>query len=234
MRMIDIARALGTPKSSTHLTLEVLRTRGYVEREGDGAYRLGLKLFEVAAKLLHGLDIRRAARPYLEALSSRTGLTSHLAVLDGQEVVYVDRVDGRGLVKFDTYVGKRAPVNLTAVGKAIAAYLDEDRLDGILAATFRRGTERAPALPVDFKHQLRGYRALGYTLDDEEDVPGVYCVAAPIRNLTGDVVASVGVIGLKRDLGEGGLEGLGNEARTTAGRIAAHLGYHGGDEETAI
>ncbi len=226
LRMIDIARRLELPKSSTHLTLEVLRTHRYVERDGEGAYRLGLKLFAIASRLLNGLEIRHVARPHLESLTRRTGLTSHLAVLDGNEIVYVDRVDGRGLVKFDTYVGKRAPVNLTAVGKAIAAYLPDERLDEILAATFRRGTERAPALPHAFKEQLRSYRASGFTLEDEEEVPGVYCVGAPVRNLSGAVIASVGVIGLKRDLAEGSLESLGGEVRRTADHISELLGHH--------
>ncbi|MBV8718782.1 MAG: IclR family transcriptional regulator, partial [Chloroflexi bacterium] len=74
-------------------------------------------------------------------------------------------------MRFDTYVGKRAPVNLTAVGKAIVAYLPEPELDEILRVDFRRGTERAPALPYDFKAQLRDFRELGYMVEDEEEVP---------------------------------------------------------------
>lgn len=225
LRMADIARELALPKSSTHQTLEVLRARGYIMRDDSGCHRLGLKLFEIGARVLQALDVRQVARPHLEALSQRTGLTSHLAALDGNQVVYLDRVDGHGLVRFDTYVGKRAPVNLTAVGKALVADLAEPRLDEILRADFRRGTERAPALPFDFKAHLREFRKLGYTIEDEEEVAGIYCVAAPLRNAGGDVVGSVGVIGLKSDLPGGNFERVGTEVRTTAGAISAELGY---------
>jgi DNA-binding IclR family transcriptional regulator len=165
------------------------------------------------------------SRPDLEELSQRTGLTTHLAALDGYQVVYLDRVDGHGLVRFDTYVGKRAPVNLTAVGKAIVAYLPEVQLDEILRADFRRGTERAPARPYDFKIQLQTFRELGYMLEDEEEMPGVYCVAAPIRDATGMVVASIGVIGLKADLPGGDLDRIGGDLRASAAHISRKLGY---------
>lgn len=224
MRMIDVSRRLGLPKSSTFLVIEALRARGYLERDANGAYRLGLRLFQISQRMLSQLDVHQVARPQLVALSQRSGLTTHLAVLDGNDVVYLDRVDGSGMVRFDTYVGKRATVGLTAVGRAIAAFLPEARLDGILRATFRAGTERAPALPFQLKEKLRGFRELGYAIEDEEDVPGVYCIAAPIHDAKGDVVASVGVIGLKADL-TGGFEALGAEVRRSADEISGQLGY---------
>jgi DNA-binding IclR family transcriptional regulator len=227
LRMVDIARELGLPKSSTHMTLDFLSARGYVQRDDRGGHRVGLKLFELGARVLQSLDIRQVARAHLEALSARTGLTSHLAVLDGHEVVYLDRVDGHGLVRFDTYVGKRAPVNLTAVGKAIVAYLPESRVDEILRAAFRRGTERAPALPFDFKNQLRMFRERGYMVEDEEEVQGVYCVAAPLHDATDNVVGSVGVIGLKSDLPAGGFERVGAEVCQTTALVSAQLGFQG-------
>jgi DNA-binding IclR family transcriptional regulator len=225
LRLVDIARELGLAKSSTHLTLDVLRARGYITRDDNGSHRLGLKVFEIGARVLRTFDIRQVSRPHLEELSQRTGLTTHLAALDGFHVVYLDRVDGHGLVRFDTYVGKRASVNLTAVGKAIVAYLPETQLDEILRADFRRGTERAPARPYDFKIQLRAFCELGYMVEDEEEVPGVYCVAAPIRDVTGNVVASIGVIGLKADLPGGGFERIGGELRESAADISGKLGY---------
>ncbi len=198
-----------------------------MHREG-GQYRLGLKVFEIAYRLINNSEIRQVANAHLRRLSQATGLTSHLAMLDGNDVVYVDRVDGAGFVKFDTYVGKRASVNLTAVGKAIAAYLDDDRLDEIVRVTFRRGTASAAALPFEFKSQLQRVRELGFAVDDEEDVPGVYCVAAPVRGADGDqVIASIGVIGLKRDLPADGLAQLGAQMKDAAQDISRQLGYHG-------
>lgn len=222
--MIDVSRSLGLPKSSTFLVVEALRARGYLERDANGVYRLGLRLFEIAHRMLSQLDIRQVARPHLESLSQRSGLTSHLAALDGNDVVYLDRVDGRGFVRFDTYIGKRATVALTAVGRAIASELPEERVDAILRATFRSGTDRAPALPFQLKEKLRGFRDLGFAIEDEEDKSGVYCVAAAIHDAAGDPVASVGVIGLKVDLA-GDFEALGAEVRASAADISAQLGH---------
>ncbi|HEY2593166.1 MAG TPA: IclR family transcriptional regulator [Chloroflexota bacterium] len=225
LRMADIARELALPKSSTHLTLEVLRARGYIIRDDNGCHRLGLKVLEIGARVLQALDVRRVAHPFLETLSDRTGLTSHLAALDGHQVVYLDRVDGHGLVRFDTYVGKRASVNLTAVGKAIAAYVPERQLDEILRADFHRGTSRAPARPFDFKSQVSAFRELGYAIEDEEEVPGIYCVAAALRDGNGDVIGSIGVIGLKTDLPDSDFQPLGAEVRDTAMAISTQLGF---------
>lgn len=214
MRMIDISRGLELPKSSTHVALEALRRRGYVERDGAGAYRLGLKLFETANRMLSQLDVRQVARPWLEALTRRTGLTSHLAALDGSDVVYLDRVDGPGFVKFDTYVGKRARLDLTAVGRAIASTFSDERL-----ATLLPGVDR------ELRRQLRGFEEQGYAVEDGAEAPGVYCVGAPVHAASGEVRYSISVIGLRRELEDGGFEALGAEVRDTARRISEGLGY---------
>jgi DNA-binding IclR family transcriptional regulator len=229
-RMIDVARALKLPRSSTHVTLEALRGRGYLDRDEEGLYRLGLKVFEISNRFLRGLDLRQVARPHLEELSNRTGLTSNLAVLDGNDVVYIDSVEGRGFVKFDTHVGKRATLNLTAVGKAIALYLPESRLDGILQETFRPGVNSAPRLPFEFKDRLQQFRDRGYAVEDEEDVPGIYCVAAPVRDASIRVVGSIGVVGIKRDLTAGSVDSLGEAVRETADGVSRALGFHHDDD----
>ena len=214
MRMIDISRGLELPKSSTHVTLEALQRRRYVERDPDGHYRLGLKLFETANRMLSQLDVRRVARPCLETLTRRSGLTSHLAALDGREVVYLDRVDGPSFVKFDTYVGKRARLEFTAVGRAIASSFAEDRLATVL-----------PDADPDLKRQLRGFDHQGYSIEDGVEAEGVYCVGAPIHSASGEVCHSISVIGLRRDLDRDGFQALGAEVREAAHRISEGLGY---------
>ncbi|HEX4212227.1 MAG TPA: IclR family transcriptional regulator [Candidatus Dormibacteraeota bacterium] len=225
-RMIDVARALRLPRSSTHVTLEALRGRGYLERDDGGLYRLGLKVFEITNRFMQGLDLRQVARPHLEELTGRTGLTSNLAVLDGNDVVYIDSVEGKGFVKFDTHVGKRATLNLTAVGKALALHLPEPRLDGILQETFRPGINDAPRLPFEFKNQLDEFRQRGYAVEDEEDVPGICCVAAPVRDGSARVVGSIGVVGIKRDLVARSVDGLGEVVRDAAAAVSRQLGFH--------
>lgn len=214
LRMIDISRGLELPKSSTHVALEALRRRGYVERDGAGGYRLGLRLFETANRMLSQMDVRQVARPWLEGLTGQTGLTSHLAALDGADVVYLDRVDGSGFVKFDTYVGKRARLDLTAVGRAIASTFSEERLATVL-----------PAADPELKRQLRTFADLGYAVEDGAEAEGVYCVGAPIRDASGEVRHSISVIGLRRDLGDQGFDALGVRVREAARHVSEGMGY---------
>ena len=214
LRMIDISRGLELPKSSTHVALEALRRRGYVERGATGGYRLGLRLFETANRMLSQMDVRQVARPWLEGLTRETGLTSHLAALDGADVVYLDRVDGAGFVKFDTYVGKRAPLEVTAVGRAIASTFSDERLAAVL-----------PAAGPELRRQLRSFHELGYAVEDGVEAAGVYCVGAPVRGASGDVRHSISVIGLRRDLDDHGFDALGERVREAARHISEGMGY---------
>lgn len=214
VRMIEISRRLELPKSSTHLALKVLERRGYVERDPSGAYRLGLRLFETANRMLSRLDVRAVARPRLEELTRRTGLTSHLAALDGRHVVYIDRVDASAFVKFDTYIGKRAPLDMTAVGRALLSAMPEERLATVL-----------PDLDAGLRAELTRFRDQGYSVENGEEVDGVYCVGAPIHPGAGLVRFSISVIGLSHELRADGFERLGAEVRDAARRISEGLGH---------
>lgn len=221
LRMTDIVDRLGLPKTSTFVLLRSLEQMGYLMADPDNRYRLTLKLFELGMRAMNQVDIISVARPYLERLVDEVGLTAHLASLEGGDAVYLARTDAPGLIRFDTFVGKRAPAHLTAVGKAILAHLPEEELDALLPTlNLAAGTERAVHSADDLRRELAKIRRTGYAVEDGEEVEGVRCVAAPIHADGTRVVASVGVIQLESRLGEERLPAVAAELVRTARRIS--------------
>jgi len=177
----DIARRLKVPKSTTSYLLHTLLDQGYVRRDAEGDYRLTMRLVELSGQALRSLGIREAAQLVLRRLVAETETTAHLAVLDGAEAVYIERVPSPGFIQVNTWVGRRMPVHSTSVGKALAAYLSEPALDDLLAEhELERFTPRTIVLPAKLRAELKKIREAGVSVDDEENTPGIRCVAAPI------------------------------------------------------
>jgi IclR family transcriptional regulator, acetate operon repressor len=228
LRMVDVVEALDLPKSSAFVLLNALEQLGYLSRDADGRYRLTLRMFELgmrAMRAMRDVDVARVAAPHLERLRDATGMTVHLARRDHGSVVYILKLDGPGFVRFDTYVGKRAALHLTGVGKALAAYLPPAELEDVARELdFSLGTAKSAKSVQAFKNNLKKIRACGYAVDDEEEVPGVRCVAAPIHNHLGAVIASVGVVGLASDIMGDALGRLAASVTETAEAISIQLG----------
>jgi DNA-binding IclR family transcriptional regulator len=113
--MIEIAQALDLPKSTTHGLLQTLQAKEFVVRDASQRYRLSLRLFSLAATALELVDLPELARPAMEELSGRTGGTCNLAVLDGHDVLYIEKVENRdSLVRLVTHVGTRIPAHVTS------------------------------------------------------------------------------------------------------------------------
>jgi DNA-binding IclR family transcriptional regulator len=191
-----IARECGIPRSSTHHLLNVMRDRGFVTYyEDERAWGLGIAAFEVGAAYLRGGPLLRLGRPCLVRLTAATGETSHLAVLSGAEVLYVDKEQPPGdAPRLVTEIGIRLPAHLTAVGRAILADLPEGQVRAIYDG--RRLVVRTAAGPASLGALLRGLRAVrgaGYALDEGMTTPGITCVGASVRTPEGLPVAAVGV-----------------------------------------
>lgn len=224
LRMVDVAEELTLPKTSTYVLLRSLEQLGYLASDDAGRYRLTLKIFELGMRAMTQVDLIAIARPHLDRLSERTALTVHLAALEQADVVYLAKVDGPGFVKFDTYVGKRTPAHLTAVGKAILSRLSKDDLAELMPRlNLRSGTNRATHTATALQRTLSSVRTSGYAVEDQEEVDGVRCVASPICR-DGMVIASVGVIGLTSMLDKDKLAKVGAEVMRTAEAIAQVAG----------
>lgn len=189
----EIAEAVGLHKSTASGLIHTLAVKDYLtQNPRTRKYSLGLKLVERSSVVLHHIEIRRIAYPHLRALRDRYDETINLAVLDGADVVYVERLLCTRALGMRSEVGKRALAHSTALGKAILAHwpLHEAR-----AFLQRFGLPRVTAKTITdldmLVQQLARARELGYAIDDEENEEGGRCVAAPVFDHTGKPIAGI-------------------------------------------
>jgi len=192
--MSETARALGLAKSTTYRLLTALRDRGYVRQmTSTGRYLIGVKAFEVGSGFLTQTDLRSASYPEMERLLQETEETVHLAVLDGFDVVYVEKIVSPRPFSVNSEVGRRSPAYCTAVGKAMLAQQDMASIDRWLQAPLPALTLSTISDPADLKRELANVRQAGFATDSEESEVGLCCLAAPIFDHSGHVVAAIGI-----------------------------------------
>lgn len=192
LTLAQIVRRTGLPRSSAHRMLERLVQLRWLRRSGRD-YELGMRLVELGSLAVHQDRLVRAASPLLGELHRATGLVAHLAVLDGADIVYLDKVGDSSAATIPTRVGARVPAHCTAIGKAILAYCDQDAAVNLHV----RRTKYSIASSAQLAIELSRVRAHGAAFEREESLLGFGCVAAPIGGPGegGDVVAAVSVCG---------------------------------------
>jgi DNA-binding IclR family transcriptional regulator len=228
IRLADIVRETGLQKPTAHRLLSELKAREFVEQDRDsGRYRLGRKLMLLSAQLYAGTDLRERARPQLRALAEATGMTAHLAVRDGGEVVYIDKIDGRFAVQLRSAIGWRGPLHGTALGKAMLAFGRADMADALWRKPLERLTPQTLVDRAELERELAETRRRGYAVDDREHEPEVRCVAAPVFDHLDEVAGAISVAGTLTQLTRAMLPEIGQLVREHADRISRSLG-HGG------
>jgi DNA-binding IclR family transcriptional regulator len=189
-----LARRAGLPLSTAHRLVGELAAWGALERGEDGRYRVGLRLWEVGALAPRSLGLRESAMPFLEDLYEVTRQNVQLAVLDGAEVVYVERLSARGAVDVVTRVGSRLPLHATGVGLVLLAHAPTDLQEQVLARPLRRYTERTMTDPEQVRRALADVRRTGVAVSDRQIEMVSLSVAAPVRGPRGEVVAALSVV----------------------------------------
>lgn len=194
-RVTDVAQTFGIARSNAHRTLQTLVECGWaVQNDATSAYRPSLRLFELGALVEAATDLKTLLHPHLAALARAAGETIHLTVLDGAEVVYLDKFDSPLPVAAYSRVGGRAPAYCVASGKALLAAARPDlaalkeRLVKLVAHTPHTITRFEPLL-----EELERTRARGYAENREEWRVGVCGLGAPVFNARGEAVAAVGI-----------------------------------------
>lgn len=222
----EIARRTQLPLSTAHRVLTTLRAVGFVEREGDREqYRLGLRLFELGSIVLTNMELHREAVPYIEALARESGETVHLGVFDGTQVVSIEKMDSPHGLASNVTIGKGAPAYCTAVGKALLAFQPENAVARVCRLGLRRHTPQTITEPQRLRRELARVRALGYAVDNAEHDPGVRCVAAPIRNHAGMVIASLSISGPATRIPLEVVPRVAERVKGVAAKLSAQLGY---------
>jgi DNA-binding IclR family transcriptional regulator len=192
----EMSRRLHIPKSTTHVLVSTLDQLGYIRQyQSSRRFQLSPKMFGLGRKALEVTPIPEVALPHLRWLVQETKLTAHMGILEKRQVVFVQKVDGPGIIKFDTYIGKSSELHCTALGKSLIAFQPEEAIHKLLANyPFNRFTKRTISTHSGFLAELARVRQLGYSLDDEEEELGIRCAAAPIL-AGGNVVAAISVTG---------------------------------------
>jgi len=199
IRPPGIASELGLHRSSVYRYLNPLVEMGFAEKRGDGSYELGRRVLELATLHLERIDLRSIARATLIRLCEETSATVHLCQLDGPEVVYLDKVETARTLPLYSRIGGRAPAFCTGVGKALLAFLHPERQAQVLEQVeFRPYTKNTIRSASDLRKELARIRERGYAVDRGEHEEGVYCVAAPIFDYSGEPVGSISATDLGR------------------------------------
>lgn len=222
----ELARRLGLSKSTVHRLLVTLTAEHLLEQDPvTGQYRLGIAMHVLGAAVSTRLDLHEAVIPPMERLRNVTGETVHTAVLDGREVVYVERLDSPQTLRLFLEVGRRNYAHLTATGKCLLAHLPPDELDRTLKGwKLEKRTEHSITSHARLREELVAVRKRGYSENRYESELGVISVAAPIRSLGGAVAASVSVAGPDVRMEENMARAI--QAVQQAAAVASHsLGY---------
>jgi len=178
LSLAEISRRSGLPKATAHRLLAALEVLGLIERTGVG-YQLGLRLFELGERVPRKHALREAALPFMQDLYEATHDTVHLAVLEGTDVVYLERIRGHRSSNVASRVGGRLPAACTGVGKALLAF-DDEAAARVLAAPIAPRTRYTITDPKVLADELVRIRAAGVAFDREENTIGITCAAAPI------------------------------------------------------
>jgi DNA-binding IclR family transcriptional regulator len=190
----ELARRSGLPLSTTYRLASELVDWGALERIDGGGYRLGVRLVEVAARAPRASSLNEVVAPFMQDLYVATRENVHLAVLDGHDALYVERVTGRSSVTVKSRRGGRMPLHATGVGKVLLAHAPAELVDALLRKGLERFTPYTIVAPGHLRRTLEEIRRTGLAVAREEMTVGRVSVAAPVRDGTGQTVAAMSIV----------------------------------------
>jgi len=224
--LTEIAQRAGLPLSTAHRILRTLHAVGFIARDRDrDQYRLGLRLLELGSIVLSNMELHREALPFIEALARESGETIHLGIFDGIQVISIEKIDSPHGLASNVTIGKGAPAYCTGVGKALLAFQPDDVVAAVCRQGLTRKTPNTITSPRRLRQELTRIRSLGYAVDNMEHEIGVRCVAAPIRNHTGTVIASLSISGPASRLRDADVPRLAQRVKETARKLSQQLGH---------
>ena len=220
----ELARQTGLAPSNVHRTLQTWAHLGFVAQDADsGAYHCTLRLFEWGCRAADAFDVTRVARAPLAKLARETQETIHLSVLDGADIVYLEKIDSPQPVRAYSQIGGRAPAHCVATGKALLAYAGRDAL-AALPAPLPRPTAQSVRNLAALRAQFVAIRDQGYAVNRDEWRLGVSGLGAPIFDRQGHAIAAAGLSAPSTRMDERRLHELGLALAATASAITLSLG----------
>jgi IclR family KDG regulon transcriptional repressor len=222
-----IARKSKLNRSTTHHILKALVEFGYLVRTPKThIYSLSSKLFRLTRRTWTTKQLAEIATPFLEELGSLTGEDTSLAVLRNGQVTVAAKQEQDGPLRVVQRIGEPRPVYCTAVGKVLAAALPEEELEELIDRTdFKRKTPKTITSPDVFRKEMARIRKKGVAFDNEEHIKGVRCLAAPVRDYSGETRAALCVLGPKDNISLKRMSKLQHDLFTVAAALSARLGF---------
>lgn len=222
----ELAGKLGLNKSTVHRILATLASRGYVNKTDKGLYRLGINLIEVVSCYINNLELQTEARPYVAQTTAELGLTCHLGVLDGDQVVYIEKMDVFSNVRMYSQIGVR--VRSYSLGKCLLSNYSATQVRQIMKdCSFIKFTEKTVGSIDELLADLELVRRRGWAIDDEESERGHRCIGAPIYDYRGDIIAALSASGPVSLLTEDRIESVAEYVKKQALEISRSMGYTG-------
>lgn len=223
-----LANLTGLHKSTVHRILNSLMAKGYIEKDGEtDKYSLGIKILYLSSAILDRMDVRKIARPLLEELCRNTGEVIHLSVLGNGEAVYIDKVENPNKnIRMNSQIGKSCPLHCSGVGKILLAWKSIEDIEAILGEYGLGVYTKNTITDIELiKKHLVKVKEKGYAVDEIEHEEGIRCVAAPIFDIKGEVVAAISISGTIMHVTKERMPQLTTDVIKTASEISFRLGY---------
>lgn len=224
----QIANRLATGKSGIHRILQMMKATGWIRQTPKSEYECTLKLWELGLRQIERIDLRRLAAPYMRELASATQESIHLSILDGTDVLYLDKLDSPQAIRAYTHIGGRAPAYCVATGRALLAHANEA---AVTAATHNMEsfTTLTVTSPQKLRNELQQVRNRGYAINRGEWRGGVRGLAAPIFDASAHAIAAIGVAGPGERMTDASMRTYAPLVVAAARRISRDLGFAPGD-----
>lgn len=228
MSLTEIVSESGISKTTAYRLLRTMHERHYVEKGKDNCYTIGIQLIETVSSHINGLELQTESKPILASLREDLNLTAHLGILDGVDVIYVEKLDLYPTTRLYTQVGYRSPAYCSSMGKCMMACLSGDELDEILYhLKFEKFTPNTISNAKELKLHLKKVRSQGYAIDDQEYMIGHRCIGAPIFDYRGDAIASISASGPIMQVTDEKISLVINEVKKAAAEISKRMGFVG-------
>lgn len=223
----ELSKKLKLHKNNVFRILATLQSRNYIEQnKANDNYRLGVRCLELGQTFIHQRGMLKQAKPVLHELSDKTGETSYVSILRGDEVVYLDSVEPTATVRVVSRLGLHMPTHATAAGKALVAFESEEELRKRFGEELKVYTRHTFRTYEDLLRDIEKVRERGYATDLEEFEEGLRCIAAPIRDYTRKVIGALSVSGPAHRLSDERIESaIGVEVNRLAKELSTRLGF---------
>jgi IclR family transcriptional regulator, KDG regulon repressor len=223
----SLAKRLGLAKSTVHRLAVTLAAEGFLEQNPEtGRYRLGLSLFTLGALARRRMDVSNVARPLLGMLRDKFQEAATLAILSRTSIMYLHNLESGQAIGIRAHIGDLKPAFCTAEGRVLLAFSSAAVVAEVLNGDLSSRTPKTVTERAEIKRGLDEVRANGYAIDDEESEAGLRCVAAPVRDISGKVIAAVGLAGPTQRLTKKDLRTMAPEVVATGEAVSVRLGWH--------